>query len=898
MKSIHSLTILLALGILAVAADGDAPPTPTPTTPAPATPATPPPAPAPTVTVTVTAPVPTTPPAASPAPLPAAPVMVRQPYRPALKPVPKKIKIVAKPVRKPVVKKAAKPIPKPPPPWTTFSLNPNTRVKLDFRNANVDAVIHFLSQASGIAIIKDPALAGGVTLQSPKPQSLNDAFALFDALLHLKNYEITKEGNFLLVAARAPGGAGVPGAPPPGGPVIAGRPGGMPMMGMPGGPPGGMPPGGMPGGGPPGGGPPMMGHVGGPGGLGHPGGAPGGPPSTEPVLKVYAIHYASATEVARVVTEVFATGSPPSQNPFFQPQGPPPPPGNKPVIKASAEDYSNSVIVYAPSAQQTDIAQFITQIDKASDEPQVPRVFKLQYALASDLASIIQGILNDSVPLGRGGATTAKKDQNRNQNFFFFGGSDSSQNKNGTVIADARTNSLVVTATTENLDHIAVVLKQLDQPAIFQSTTWVYAFKNARADVVANLLNQSFGNKTTNGPVGGSLTNTGLNQSSGSQVGQTSGNGSSSQPPSLQNNNNNGNGGNFNNGNGNPRQDGGQFGSNGQTAPTTGLDGEGHVVNIRSLTGQVLLVPNIDTNSVIVVSPPEDRAVVQAILEQMDEIPKQVMIETLVVEANLDKAHQLGIEFNGTQNNPFGGFHGTQVESQNFGLRASTAQPEGLRYTLGAGQYQIFLHAVQTDSRFNVLSTPRIFTTNNATAQINISQSLPYVTNQTVTTTGTILYNYNFLSVGIVLTVTPRITSNGYVTMDVTQTANDFVSYTSFNAPIVNQREAQTTVSVKDGETVVLGGIINNSVSRTVNKIPFLGDLPLVGNLFRSTSKTDNKTELLVFLTPHVVRDPTEARRLRVQTEQELGKTTQQMIPPAQKPLGGETNSMGGGGMK
>ena len=778
--------------------------------------------------------------------------MVRQPYRPALKAIPKKV--VVKPVRKPVVKKAAKPIPKPPPPWESFHLNPNLRIKLDFRNANVDAVIHVLSSASGIAIIKDPALVGGVTLQSPKPQSLNDAFALFDALLHLKNYEITKEGNFLLVASRAPGGAGAP----PSGAAVAGRPGGMPMMGMPGGPPGGMPPGG---GGPPGGGPPgmMIGRAGGPGGPGHPGGPPGGPPSTEPVLKVYAIHFASATEVARVVTEVFGAAAPP-QNPFFQPQGPPPSSAGKPVIKASAEDYSNSVIVYAPSAQQTDIAQFIAQIDKASDEPQVPRVFKLQYALASDLASIIQGILNDSVPLGRGGATTAKKDQNRNQNFFFFGGSDGSQNKNGTVIADARTNSLVVTATTENLDHIATVLKQLDQPAIFQSTTWVYAFKNARADVVANLLNQSFGNKTTNGPVGGSLTNTGLNQSSGSQVGQTSGNGGSSQPPTLQNNNNNnGNGGNFNNGNGNPRQDGGQFGSNGQTAPTTGLDGEGHVVNIRNLTGQVLLVPNIDTNSVIVVSPPEDRAVVQAILEQMDEIPKQVMIETLVVEANLDKAHQLGIEFSGTQDNPFGGFHGTQTESQSYGLRGNVAQPQGLRYTLGAGQYQVFLQAVQTDSRFNVLSTPRIFTTNNATAQINISQSLPYVTNQTVTTTGTILYNYNFLSVGIVLTVTPRITSNGYVTMDVTQTANDFVSYTSFNAPIVNQREAQTTVSVKDGETVVLGGIINNSVSRTVSKIPFLGDLPIVGNLFRSTSKTDNKTELLVFLTPHVVRDPTEA---------------------------------------
>ena len=823
----RSLPFLLAAGMLAVPAGGDVPP-------------------------------PLAPGASAPVPSPVSALPVVPPRA-----VPKKAALrpanIAKP-RRPAPRRAAKPVVIPPP-WESFPLSPKARIKLDFRDASIDAVIHVLSQASGIPIIKDPALVGGVTLQSPKPQPLADAFAQFDAILHLKNYEITKSGNFLLVAPRTaaaltgaapPGASPVPGGPPPGPPgMVMARPGGGPHT--------------------------ITFHPGGPGG-------PGGASPTEPVLKVYSIRFASATQVARVVTDVFGAAAPPQQPGFFPGQGgPPAPAGNKPVVKASAEDYSNSVIVYAPGAQQTEIAAFIAQIDKASDQPQVPRVFKLQFALAQDLASIIQGILDDSSPLGRGGSTTAKQQQDRNRSpFFFFGQSDSSRNENGTVIADARTNSLVVTATTANLEHIAAVLKELDQPASFQSTTWVYAFKNARADVVANLLNQSFGNKTTNGPVGGSLTNNGLSQSSGSQVGQTSGGSvGTTQPPSLQPvSNQQGN-------NNNPRQDSGAFGSQGQ-APTTGFDSEGRVVNVRSLVGQVLLVPNIDTNSVIVVSPPEDRPVVEAILQQMDEIPKQVMIETLVVEANLDKAHQLGIEFSATQNNPFGGFHGTQTETQSFGVQANTAQPQGLRYTLSAGQYSVFLQAVQTDSRFNVLSTPRIFTTNNATAQINISQSLPYVTNQTVTTTGTILYNYNFLSVGIVLTVTPRITSNGYVTMDVTQTANDFVSYTSFNAPIVNQREAQTTVSVKDGETVVLGGIINDSVSHVVSKVPFLGDLPLLGSLFRSSSKTDNKTELLVFLTPHVVRDPPEARRLRLQTEHELGQTTQQMIPPAQKPLGGE----------
>jgi general secretion pathway protein D len=120
--------------------------------------------------------------------------------------------------------------------------------------------------------------------------------------------------------------------------------------------------------------------------------------------------------------------------------------------------------------------------------------------------------------------------------------------------------------------------------------------------------------------------------------------------------------------------------------------------------------------------------------------------------------------------------------------------------------------------------------------------------------------------------------------MDVSQSADDLQGYTSFNAPIINHREAKTTVSVTDGATVVLGGIIRNTLSSTDKKVPFLGDLPLFGSLFRSNSKTTGQTELLVFLTPHIVRTNADAQRLRQEVTKELTKASQdslnKKIPP------------------
>ncbi len=784
------------------------------------------------------------------------------------------------------------------PVWERFKLNPSVRIKLDFRNASMDAVIQMLSRASGVTIIKDPAVVSTITLQSPRPISLNEAFAMFNTVLGLKNLDMKKEGNFLVIRqrqSRSPFGNMSPDA------IQA-------MMG---------------------------------------GGSRGGRDSGASQLKVYTVKYANASQVARVINEVFAMagmdqgmmpgtpgapGTPGGFNPAMMqnPGGADPfrrnqgnrgggfgnfggmgfgarrGAGMNMLVRASADDFSNSVIVNAPSREHEQIKLLLEQIDKQTEQPQQSRVFNLQYASATDLAVVVQNVLVSNAPRGRGGIGTQNVpiDQ-RFQQAARFG---SLQAAFGTVAADQRTNSLIVTATPDNLAIVERVIKELDKEVEFENSAFVITLENARADAVAQLLNQSFGGRSNfNSGFGGGFNNANRGQN------QQRRNNTTNRGMNQNRNNTGGGGGNRPGGlnrsgrsadvseaeEGGEEEDpqgvqvaqfpqgGGGFGGGfggfrqqQQSRGVTGFDNQGRVVNVRDLTGGVTVIPDVSTNSIIVVTSPENREIVERILSQLDRIPEQVMIETLIVEASLDASSKMGVEWNFTK--------GSSTGSSSFGLQADNRQPQGLRYTLTGAQYSVFLQALKSDSRFEVLSTPRIFTSNNATAQINISQSLPYVLNQRVDVNGNLLYNYAFLDVGIILTVTPRITSNGYVTMDVTQTANDFVRYTEFNAPVVNQREAQTTVSVRDGETVVLGGIIKNSTTTTTNKVPVLGDIPLIGNLFRSTNKARNKTELLVFLTPRVVRSDAEARAIRERTEKQLESKTLEKVLKTQGHTGTE----------
>jgi general secretion pathway protein D len=749
------------------------------------------------------------------------------------------------------------------PAWEEFKLDPNKTVQLSFKNASPDSVIELISRVSGITIVKDPAFKDKITVSSPKAVKLKEAFEIFDASIGLLNYEMAKQNNLIVIRKKQQRQDNQM------------TPEQIQQM--------------------------MQGF-----GQG------------DASIKVYFVKYANASEVARVVNEVFENQD--SQNPLAMlfggfagggqggrnQRG-----GNRgggfggfgqssaPTVRASSDDYSNSVIVNAPAKKQLEVEDLISKIDKQTDAPQTTRVYELEYAVATEVAVSVQNVLTSNAPTGRGGGGQQNVPiQQRFQQAARFG---NAQSAFGTVVADARTNSLVVTATEENHKVVEAVIDQLDKDVPIESTTFFFPLSNARADDIASLLNQAFGggrtgnnNANRTGTNTGNRTNTQGRTGGGGGGGNTLGGGlqgrGTDDPNSLDlpvdpvtgelltnvevaQFFGGGGGQQFRVGGG---QNGGGNNSNTTTQLQRGADGR--LVNTRNLSNQITVIPDQNTNGLIIVTSPENVELIQQILDQLDKIPEQVMIQTMIVEATLDKTDKLGVEWNAVMPKIFG-TDSTGQATTDFNVGAAA---DGFRYTIAGGNLTGLINALKTDDKFEVLSTPRIFTSNNVQAEINISQSVPYILSTREDVNGNQTFNYDFQDVGIVLTVTPRITSNGMVTLDVVQTANDLQGFTDFNAPIVNKRQAETTVSVRDGETIVLGGIMRSTVTANVKKLPILGDIPILGELFKSRSKTTSKTELMVFLTPRVVRDPEEARRLREDTEQSLSPGVQTRLKGAQ----------------
>ncbi len=326
----------------------------------------------------------------------------------------------------------------------------------------------------------------------------------------------------------------------------------------------------------------------------------------------------------------------------------------------------------------------------------------------------------------------------------------------------------------------------------------------------------------------------------------------------------------------------------GQTAPTASAapaTGAGAATaaasNLSATGGQVQA--DVATNSLIITAPEPQYRQLRAVIDRLDGRRAQVLVESLIVEVNADRAAEFGVQWQGPLGQSGDGVIG--LLGTNFGaggkniinqaLGAGTVAP-GTGFNFGAAQrvngvyvLGFLANFLESSGSGNVLSTPNLLTLDNEEAKIVIGENVPFVTGSYTSnnTSGNSVNPFTTVErkdVGLTLKVRPQINENGTVKLVIYQetSAVKAGTETAANGPTTSKRTIESTVLVDDGSVVVLGGLLQDKYSGNQDKVPGLGDLPLFGNLFKSDSRSRNKTNLMVFLRPVVVRDSQTSDRL------------------------------------
>lgn len=305
--------------------------------------------------------------------------------------------------------------------------------------------------------------------------------------------------------------------------------------------------------------------------------------------------------------------------------------------------------------------------------------------------------------------------------------------------------------------------------------------------------------------------------------------------------------------------DGGFGGFDGSMLPMLGdFDDEQDDFNPRAESlgttpsGDAIIQYDAETNSIIVITDEETNAQISNVVGTLDRPVPQVLIKVLFLEITHTKDLDLGVQASYTTSDGSGP---DDVLLTDFGLDAAT---QGGFYRILNQNLNLTLRALAQDGKLEVLSRPSVLVRNNESATITIGQEIPRITNSRITDDGQTLNSVTYDDIGIILEVLPRITSENLVEMEVypeisTLTAESVQVSDNFSAPVIAKRSAQTRVVVADGKTVVIGGLMEDNNTESVRKVPVLGDIPLLGALFRRTITGKSKTELLIFLTPHVI---------------------------------------------
>ena len=479
---------------------------------------------------------------------------------------------------------------------------------------------------------------------------------------------------------------------------------------------------------------------------------------------------------------------------------------------------SNAIVVtdYADNLER--IAQIIESIDQPPSGESL--VIPVRYMPAAEMATLMTRMLND-VPAAN---------------------TDAGQRVS--VVADTRTNSLVIrSANPARLTQTRALVDRLDVPQSAPGNIHVVFLRNADAVKLAQTLRAIYNIDSGGYGAAGALPQTVPQAQQGLPTAQP---GATGQPPGLV---------------------------------------------AGNATGPGFIQADAATNALIITAPDAIFNNLKTVIEKLDTRRAQVHVEAIIAEVTSDKMNELGIQWLGinqtansntqfgtnytTNNNILGllssattGTTGTTGTTTTTGTSTtgSTTGTSSSPYTPGFNlgivnrHFAVLAHALQNDGVTNILSTPNLLTLGNEEARIVIGQNVPFITGQYAQsaggTTPTPFQTIERRDVGISLKVKPQITEGGTVRLLVSQEVSSVDETKSNSAGIItNKRSLDSTVLLSDGQTIVLGGLIQDSLSDGQQKVPVLGDIPILGNLFSYSSKRRTKTNLMVFLRPTIVRD-------------------------------------------
>jgi type II secretion system protein D len=525
-------------------------------------------------------------------------------------------------------------------------------------------------------------------------------------------------------------------------------------------------------------------------------------------------------------------------------------------VRITPDQRSNSILVSAPADSMDLIQALIQELDQRPAATAAIKVFTIVNADVVGLVDMLQTLFGQT-----GGGLQ--------QGLIQTGGGEGESSLIPLRFAvDVRTNSIIVSGSQSDLNVVEAILLRLDESDVRQRKSTVYRLKNAPAQDVANAINTML--------------------SSERQIQQ--------EAPGL-------------------------------------------VSPFQQLEREVVVVPEIVSNSLIVSATPRFYEEIQALVEKLDQRPPMVMIQVLIAQVALNNFNEFGIELglqdsllfdrsvlgaiqtltNTTQtttNNGTGGTVTTTATQQNIVSATNTPgfgfnnQPLGnsgstsalntagntagqalssfgvgrTNSSLGYGglvlsasseSVSALLRALQQEERLEVLSRPQVMTMDNQPAYIQVGQRVPRVNSSSITTAGNQINTITLENVGLILGVTPRISPDGLVVMELDAEKSALEPLSSgipisvltngqvITSPIIDITTAQTTVSALDGQTLVFAGLISKEKDVIKRRVPYLSDIPILGSLFRYDSTTDNRTELLIVMTPHIVKTEEDMDHLK-----------------------------------